>query len=452
MNKKIAFFIPIFIILAPFALASCDVTPGTIDLGSVKAGDVLQTTLTVTAINQSCEISSSNSWVYFDKSVITDTTDSVSVSIILPSSAMPEDYTIPISVGDKTSNIIFTVVAEEGMLRPTFTSQKMSIEQEAKSTQFLTVRNMYDDEIEVTSIEVEGKTVLTKEGIRKPLDIIEKKTGWLPKGSDITITLGINTIGVEPGAYPVNIIFTYYYKNSQKVLRIPFEITVQKTLEEMKSTKLILEISNENPSPGDTISVELKDEFNNTIEGNIECKVYDKNNELVDSFSPSGQFMVVSGRKYCLRATKEGYEPIEKCFTVEEKHIFLKLSNPSPSVNETIMIQLVDDEGKVVSDGTIVIDDKDYNSPQITVSFDSGTHMIIGKSSGCDDISKTITIQIPLEVNNFKDKINYMNRVYCPYKKEEKKLFRIWIQEIKKALRGRRYHAYKKSYYRRAKI
>ena len=56
------------------------------------------------------------------------------------------------------------------------------------------------------------------------------------------------------------------------------------------------------------------------------------------------------------------------------------------------------------------------------------------------------------KIKSFKDKINYMNRVYCPYKKEEKKLFRIWIQEIKKALRGRRYHAYKKSYYRRAKI
>lgn len=412
MNKKLLVFFPIFLFFIPFVSASCEVTPGEINLGNAKAGDVLQTALTITATNETCEISSSSTWVYFDKSVVSNGTDTVTVSIIIPSSALPKDYTIPINVNDATANIIFTIVAEEGMLRPTFTSQKMSIEQGAKSTQFLTVRNMYDDEIEITSIEIEGKTVLTKEGIRKPLDIIEKKTGFLPKGSDMTITLGINTEGVDPGAYPVNIIFTYYYKNSQKVLRIPFEITVQPSVSGGSAGKLYISFSNDNPNPGDIVSVFVTDEFNNTVtDADIECKVYGPDGSLETTFKVSGNFLVASGRKYCVKATKEGYEEIEKCFSVKESHLSLKFSNPSPGVNESIMIQLVDDSGNIVSNGKIIIDGKDYGVPQITVSFDSGTHTVTGKADGYEDVSRTITVQLPLEVVEFKDKINVKEKM-----------------------------------------
>jgi len=347
-----------------------------------------------------------------DESIVVPATDKITLSplesrdlvITISSPAVGTYQSELIIIGEETVRVPITVISTgEEMLEPTFSKLILTVEPDTMQSRTISFRNKYSDRVEVKDIEVLG-SIITKEGM-KPLRIKGAELGWLDPGKDLTVEIDIDTVRLDyPKTYNCKLTVVYYYKSERKESSIDFQINVQKGLTTVtKSMRLVL--SPAEPSPGEKLSAILLDESNSTIAGKIFVTVYDLSGNEISKFQMIEPFVLETGKKYCLKGEAEYYETVEKCIVPRSKYIRIKTSLENPRPNETIVIQVVDSDGNPITNAKLTIDGREYNSPQVTVMMDEGTHLITASAPGYEPISRSIIVLPPVEIVNVTGKL-----------------------------------------------
>ena len=285
-----------------------------------------------------------------------------------------------------------------GSLEPTFSKLILTVEPNTVIYRTISFRNKYDDRIEIKDIQVlDGIT--TQEGTR-PIAVKSAQLGWLDPGKDLTVEIEINTKKIEyPKTYNPKLIVVYYHNNQRREVSVQFQVNVQKSLMTVSKTMNLL-ITPSNPEPGDMISAILVGENNETIAGKIFITIYDLNGNKISQFQFLTPILAESGKKYCFKGEAEYYETVEKCVIPKFKFLRIELSVDKPKPNEPIIVKAVDLDGNIVPNAKLIIDGREYDSPQITAVFEEGTHTLIAEAPGMESVSTSIVVEPKLKILN----------------------------------------------------
>ena len=202
-----------------------------------------------------------------------------------------------------------------------------------------------------------------------------------------------------PKTYTPRLVVVYYVGDERKESYIDFVINVDRQLTTTYKTMRLV-IVPEEPVPGDRVNALLLGENNETVAGDIFVKVFDLDGNKLSEFKMIGPFIVEANKKYCLVGKADYYETVEKCFVPKIKN--LRISIPSKiNVNETVIVKVVDNDGNIIPTAKLKIDGKEFESPQVTVKFDAGTHIIYAEAPGYEPVSRTVSVVAPVEFVNF---------------------------------------------------
>jgi len=309
-------------------------------------------------------------------------------------------YTSILITGDEVYVIPVTIKSEmEGDLEPLYNKMVIPVEPDVVIDRIISFRNKYKTAIEVKDAYVMNAIVVPG-GKTKPIYIKSAQFGKLQPGNDFTMTIEINTIDLPyPKTYTPRLVVVYYVGDERKESYIDFVINVDRQITTTYKTMRLV-IKPENPVPGDMVTAILIGENNETIAGSIFVKVMDMDGNKLSEFQYVSPFTVESNKKYCLTGKADYYETVEKCFIPKIKN--MRISVPSKiSVNETVIIKVIDNEGNIIPTAKLKIDDKEFNSPQVTVKFDAGNHIIYAEAPGYEPVSRTVTVVAPVEFVNF---------------------------------------------------
>ena len=321
MNKVYIITALVLILLSNSVYATCTINPTTWDINLIKPGETKSTTFTIIAENDTCDVTSDTNWITFSKTHFVNTTASFNAILSVPSTAELNSYTNHIKVNSvSVVTVSYTVSKQEKYgLEAVITKLILQIEEGATTKRTLTVRNRYPDDVEIRDINLLGVTI-TENGT-KPISIPEATLGILHPGRDFSFDIMIDG-NVKAGTYTPSINIIYYDpEGNRQELRIDTEITVIKSIsphKEEKVTKpLELDISPQDPLPNEYVSVTLKDaQTKEIIQGTVKVLVY-SGNELTTQFVYYSPFKTELNKKYCINATAEGYDSVQKCFLIE---------------------------------------------------------------------------------------------------------------------------------------
>jgi hypothetical protein len=297
------------------------------------------------------------------------------------------DTTIPVSL-----TISPTTTSVTGDLEPSLTKARLVVEANIQSSMLLSFRNKYLEPVEVKDVYIEG-SITTAEGM-KPL-------GWsgklktLEPGEDLTITILLDTRGITLGTYPVSLSLIAYKGSEKIVKKVDFEILVTPQLQPTKEGTIVIEYLPLKPIPESLVSVTLKDETGKIIDGSVKVTVFDLKGSQLTSFDYSTPFKVEADRKYCIKAEAPYRKSSEKCFEVAYKTLYIKLTPEKPIPNETVMIQLVDEEGNLATSGKIKVNNDVYPGSQISLTLEEGNYTIVGEAQGFTQASKQLEVAYP---------------------------------------------------------
>jgi len=302
--------------------------------------------------------------------------------------------------GDEFFVIPVTIKATtNGDLEPIYNKMVIPVEPGVIIDRIVSFRNKYNVEIEIKDAYVMNAIVVPG-GKTKPVYIKSAQFGKLQPGNDFTITIEINTVDLPyPKTYTPRLVVVYYVGDERKESYIDFVINVDRQLTTTYKTMRLV-IVPEEPVPGDRVNALLLGENNETVAGDIFVKVFDLDGNKLSEFKMIGPFIVEANKKYCLVGKADYYETVEKCFVPKIKN--LRISIPSKiNVNETVIVKVVDNEGNIIPTAKLKIDNKEFDSPQVTVKFDAGTHIIYAEAPGYEPVSRTVSVVAPVEFVNF---------------------------------------------------
>jgi hypothetical protein len=321
---------------------------------------------------------------------------SAKINIFLIGSKVGQ-YTTNIYIGDTTIPVSLTIsptstTSAIGDLEPSLTKARIVVEANIQSSMLLSFRNKYLEPVELRDIYIEG-SITTAEGM-KPL-------GWsgklktLEPGEDLTITILLDTRGVTLGTYPVSLSLIAYKGSEKIVKKVDFEILITPQLQLIKEGTIVIEYLPLKPIPSSLVSVTLKDESGKIIDGSAKVTVFDLKGNQLSSFDYSAPFKVEADKKYCVKAEAPYRKSSEKCFEVVYKTLYIKLTPEKPAPNETVMIQLLDEDGNLATSGTIKINNDIYPGSQISLAFEEGNYTIVGEAQGFTSASKQLEVTYP---------------------------------------------------------
>ncbi len=289
-------------------------------------------------------------------------------------------YIIPVTIKASTN----------GNLEPLYNKMVMSVEPGVVFDRIVSFRNEYNTPIEIKDAYVMNAIMVTG-GKTKPIYIKSAQFGKLAPGDDFTLTIEIDTVDLPyPKTYTPRLVVVYYVGDQRKEAYMDFVIHVNRELVNTFKTMRLLVIP-KNPSPGDKVNALLVGENNETIAGSIFVSVFDLNGNKLAEFKMIGPFTVEAGKKYCLVGKAEYYQTVKTCFVPKEKSLRISLPK-NIDVNETVIIRVVDKDGNIIPNARLKIDDKEFNSSQVSVKFDAGTHIIYAYAPGYEPVTRTITV------------------------------------------------------------
>jgi len=427
MNKIAFMSILAFLLFTPL-VSACTISPNSWNVGNVSLGTSTSKSFSIDSTNHTCDISSDTPWITFDRTHFENTTSSFTAVLNIPSNADTGSYTKNILVnGANAVTVTFTATStattttttlpssQEGYLEPTFSTLNKRLEVGTKVSRTFWIRNKYPKSVEIRDISFKGDFITTREGITKPVDWVGE-LGWLEPGKDLTINLVFNTENLPTGTYNEQLEIAYYYEGIRNTLTISFNVVVLEALSPAEgettptqtTRSLDLVVNPSSPEPGDYVNLILKDsETGSTIDGTIKVNVFKAGtNEQQSSFDYISPFVVSGGKKYCIDGSAEGYDTVKKCFVVELKLSKIKTSIEEPKPGEEVMIQLMDSlENRVIPTGKLIIDGTEYDTPQVTVAFGKGVHIIEGYANGYKNSSISLSVYPELNCTVKGDKI-----------------------------------------------
>ncbi|HDD44029.1 MAG TPA: PEGA domain-containing protein, partial [Candidatus Desulfofervidus auxilii] len=258
--------------------------------------------------------------------------------------------------------------------------------------EIIQIQNIGKDDLDLSATVSGG--ISLPDGTVCPAYIKEFSSGILKPGEKRTMTLGI--IGkVEPGTYTNKILLQYA---PGEVVQIPIQLTVLSapTPTENRTLKIIT-YPEENYKVGDVLYISTIDDKGNPVIATITVVQNDNQGNKIKEFRYTIPFKLEPGI-YTITAEAEGYNIAEKIIELEELDTELVITPSNPTTADTITIVYQTPEGKLVEDATIIVDNTSYSDSQISLSLPQGTHRITANAPGYKEQSKSITVQLKLEI------------------------------------------------------
>ncbi len=267
-----------------------------------------------------------------------------------------------------------------------------SLVQGTARDEIIQIQNIGEDDLDLSATVSGG--ISLPDGTVCPAYIKEFSAGILKPGEKRTMTLGL--IGkVEPGTYTNKILLQYA---PGEVVQIPIQLTVLSapTPTENKTLKIVT-YPEENYKVGDVLYISTVDDKGSPVIATITVVQNDNQGNKIKEFRYTIPFKLEPGI-YTITAEAEGYSTAEKIIELEELDTELVITPSNPTTADTITIVYQTPEGKLIEDATIIVDNTSYSNSQISISLPKGTHYISANAPGYKEQSKSITVQLKLEI------------------------------------------------------
>lgn len=252
-------------------------------------------------------------------------------------------------------------VGANGKLEPVISKYIFSLEQGKTESLTVTVRNLFNDKVEVKDI-----TLFPIGSDLFQINQAEMKN--LQPNEDLSIGMKIDSTGVTPDTYTANLQVVGFYRNQKVQATIPFEVTVTQsknptavsggmvaTLPAEGYVGNATELKVQPVMQGDTLFVEPKEGMDTTSEATMTGDVLKK--KL--TFSKTGMYSVTA---YLMRGGTV-LTTFQKTITINEppkpprdKNMQIYTTPSNPEVGDTIQVNVRDaDSGDLVKGVNILV-------------------------------------------------------------------------------------------------
>ena len=267
-----------------------------------------------------------------------------------------------------------------------------SLVQGTTRDEVIQVQNVGDKDLDLTATISGGITLA--DGTTCPAYLKEFSAGVLKPGEKRTMTLGL--IGkVEPGTYTNKVLLQYA---PGEVIQIPIQLTILSAPTPTENKTLnIITYPKDNYKVGDVLYISTVDNRGNPVIASISVVQNDNYGNKIKEFKYTIPFKLEPGA-YTITAEAEGYNKVEKIIELEELNSELVITPDNPTTADTITIIYQTPGGKLIEGATIMVDNTTYDNSQISVSLPKGTHNIKASAPGYKEQSKSITVQLKLEI------------------------------------------------------
>lgn len=310
---------------------------------------------------------------------------------------------VNLNYGGDTETLPVTVKVGggEGYLGTTFGLVSKNLETGITKTRTFTMTNRWDSRINILGLDFRGDVIITEEG-SKPAGWSGELPGRLDPGESFSINIIYDTKNVDPGSYTATMIVPYRVNDQRKTKEVNFNINVIKSLvpgEKEQAKKVQLTYTPKEPKKGDFVTARLVDkQTTEPVSGTMKVYVL-SDGQVQTQFEYTNPFSVEQGKKYCMNGTAKGYTETRKCFTVQKIATTVKVKPSSPTTEDTVQLQCVGGDGKLIDKAKLTLDDESLNTPQTTAkNLSTGKHTVECQAKGYETGSKSFTISKPLEI------------------------------------------------------
>jgi len=406
LRSKLFLVLVLFTIISPVFASSFSVSPDYIvDTINLSERTHLTKTITITNLlndtNITVNINSPSNYIEVTVTQIDINSDeSAPVTIIISSTEERLiNSKVTVSRGSESIDIPVIVSVEKPKEEEKKTKISVfpagittSLVQGTTRDEVIQIQNVGDKDLDLTATISGGITLA--DGTICPAYLKEFSAGVLKPGEKRTMTLGL--IGkVEPGTYTNKVLLQYA---PGEVIQIPIQLTILSAPTPTENKTLnIITYPEDNYKVGEVLYISTVDNKGNPVIATISVVQNDNQGNKIKEFKYTIPFKLEPGA-YTITAEAEGYNKVEKIIELEELNSELVITPDNPTTADTITIIYQTPGGKLIEGATIMVDNTTYDNSQISISLPKGTHNIKANAPGYKEQSKSVTVQLKLEI------------------------------------------------------